>query len=100
KTLVGLTIWVLSLLSLWWLTRRSRRILRKSLGRELRPGEDSSLGAWLKLSSEQLESARTELSRDPFGKMSERIFGKPPEPERTEEITRIRMVDDDARTPG
>ena len=46
--IIGFAI-VMSLISLssWLITRKSRRILGQALGREIRPGEETSLRAWM-----------------------------------------------------
>ena len=65
----GLIAWiviVLLLLSVTWTTWKTRQILRKSLGRNLRSGEESSLRTWMELSNQSLDSASRELERDPF----------------------------------
>jgi hypothetical protein len=50
-------------LSSWLLTRKSRRILGKALGREIRAGEETSLRAWMDVPDAQLRSAAEEMGR-------------------------------------
>jgi hypothetical protein len=63
------TLVALSLASLVWTTRRSRRLLSELLNRPLQPGEESSIGVWMRLSSEQIEAGQRRLSADPFGRL-------------------------------
>jgi hypothetical protein len=46
-----------------WTTWTVNRIVRSSLGRNPRLGEDTSLNAWMRASSEALDTANRELSR-------------------------------------
>jgi hypothetical protein len=57
------------MLSVTWTTWKTRQILRKSLGRKLRSGEESSLRTWMELSNESLDTANRELARDPFARI-------------------------------
>jgi hypothetical protein len=52
--------------SLWWTTVKSRRILRQSLGRDLRKDEETSLRSWMQASDASLHKAAEELERNPF----------------------------------
>jgi hypothetical protein len=84
---IGVIAWsiiVLLLLSVTWTTWKTRQILRKSLGRHLRAGEESSLRTWMQLSDESLDSANRELARDPFARVLRfleklRIWSPPPQ---------------------
>jgi 4-amino-4-deoxy-L-arabinose transferase-like glycosyltransferase len=53
-------------LSLLWTTRKGRRLLARSIGRNLARGEETSIGAWLRASSFQLQAATHELEQNPF----------------------------------
>ena len=64
--MVGVSVLILALLSLTWMTWTVRRILRQSLGREPRLGEDTSLTGWMRTSSESLDTVNRELARNPF----------------------------------
>jgi hypothetical protein len=66
RGLFGLSILALVALSLGWTSWKSRRALRKSLGRDVRAGEDTSLRTWMSLPSESLEDAARELKDNPF----------------------------------
>ena len=77
------TVIILLMLSVTWTTWKTRQILRKSLGRKLRSGEESSLRTWMQLPNESLDSATRELERDPFAKVLRflerlRIWNAPP----------------------
>jgi hypothetical protein len=82
----GVIVWtviVLLMLSVTWTTWKTRQILRKSLGRKLRSGEESSLRTWMELPSESLDNASRELERDPFARVLRflenlRIWREPP----------------------
>ena len=50
-------------LSLAWSSWRVRQIIRKSLGRNPRLGEDTSLNSWMRGSRESLDTANHELAR-------------------------------------
>jgi len=93
KILVGFAFVALSFLSVWWTTRRTRKVLRNSLGRDLRRGEDASLTAWLNLSDDQLESAHIQLKRDPFSAIIEGMFDTNPTRD-TDDIIRMRPIVD------
>lgn len=64
----GVQLFVLALvaLSLGWTSWKSRRALRRSLGRDVRAGEDTSLRTWMSLPSESLKDAARELEDNPF----------------------------------
>ena len=66
RGLVGLTILALVGLSLGWTTWKSRRALRKSLGRDAQAGEDTSLRTWMSMPSESLDAAAKDLENNPF----------------------------------
>jgi hypothetical protein len=66
---VGTFVFTLTLLSLAWTTWKVHRILRKSLGREPRLGEDTSLTGWMRTSSESLDTVNRELVRNPFDRV-------------------------------
>ena len=66
RGLVGLSILALVALSLVWTTWKTRRALRKSLGRDVRAGEETSLRTWMSLPSESLDEAAKELEDNPF----------------------------------
>ena len=68
EALIAGSVIVLLLLSVTWTTWKTRRILRKSLGRQLRSGEESSLRTWMELPNESVDSANRELERDPFAR--------------------------------
>ena len=54
-------------LSSWLVTRRSRRILRQALGREIRDGEETSLRAWMSVPDAKLGAAAREMAEEtPF----------------------------------
>ena len=66
RGLVGLSILALAALSLGWTSWKTRRALRKSLGRESRAGEDTSLRTWMSLPSDSLDAAAKEVDANPF----------------------------------
>ena len=66
KLIYFLAVIGLTTLSLWWTTRRARKILRESLRREIRPNEEISLRAWMDVPDEQLRTAGRELKQSPF----------------------------------
>jgi hypothetical protein len=66
RGLVGLSILALVALSLAWTSWKTRRALRKSLGRDVRAGEDTSLRTWMSLPSKSLDDAARELEENPF----------------------------------
>ena len=66
RGLVGLSILALVALSLAWTSWKTRRALRKSLGRDVRAGEDTSLRTWMSLPSKSLDAAARELEENPF----------------------------------
>ena len=69
RGLIAWTVVALLMLSVTWTTWKTRQILRKSLGRKLKSGEDSSLRTWMQLSDESLDNASRELERDPFDRV-------------------------------
>jgi hypothetical protein len=83
RGLIAWSVIALLLLSVTWTTWKTRQILRKSLGRNLRSGEESSLRTWMELSNESLDAANRELARDPFARLLRfleklRIWSPPP----------------------
>ena len=66
RGVVGLTILALVGLSLGWTSWKTRRALRKSLGRDARAGEDTSLRTWMSMPSESLDAAANDLENNPF----------------------------------
>jgi hypothetical protein len=66
RGLIAWTVVAITVLSLWWTTRKARALLRQALGRELRDGEEMSLTSWMQASDASLENASRELDRDPF----------------------------------
>jgi hypothetical protein len=66
RAIVVLTVLALTLLSLWWTTFKSRQIMGRSLGRKLKAGEETSLRSWMDVPEAGLETATTELERNPF----------------------------------
>ena len=51
----------LTMLSSWWAGRRARQVLGRALGREIRPGEETSLRAWMAVPRETLATVDQEL---------------------------------------
>ena len=76
RGVVGLTILALVALSLGWTSWKSRRALRKSLGRDVRAGEDTSLRTWMNLPSESLDAAAKELEDNPFNNVLDSMGSK------------------------
>jgi hypothetical protein len=75
---LAVVFFLLSVASLWWTTRRSRRILEKALNRSLRTEEEASLSTWMRADEAAIRAAQQELPRDPFGRLHDRlrdIFG-------------------------
>ena len=68
-------------LSLGWTSWKSRRALRKSLGRDARVGEDTSLRTWMSLPSESLDDANRELKDNPFQRALDKMGSKADGPE-------------------
>ena len=67
RTLISLAFFAVTGLSLAWTNWKSRRVLRESLGRDVKAGEDTSLRTWMQVSDEKLDSAARELSEgNPF----------------------------------
>jgi hypothetical protein len=71
KAVIFSIILGLTVLSSWLVTLKSRRILRRSLGRELRAGEESSLKAWMSVPDAALADAPQQIGGNP----AERAFG-------------------------
>ena len=71
KSIVFLSILGLMALSSWLMTRRSRAILQKSLGRDIREGEETSLRAWMSVPDATLRTAHEEIGANP----AEQILG-------------------------
>ena len=65
KVIVFLCIIGLLALSSWVMTRRARRILSQSLGRDVRAGEETSLRAWMAVPDATLQAAHDELRANP-----------------------------------
>ncbi len=57
---------VLAVLSLWWTSRRERKILGGALGRKVREEDETSLKTWMNLRADQLADAERDLARNPF----------------------------------
>jgi hypothetical protein len=66
RALIAWTVVAITVLSLWWTTRKARALLRQALGRELRDGEEMSLASWMQASDASLDTASKQLDRDPF----------------------------------
>ena len=66
RAIVVSTVLALTLLSLWWTTFKSRQIMSRSLGRKLKAGEETSVRSWMEVPEAGLETATTELERNPF----------------------------------
>jgi hypothetical protein len=73
---VQLLVLALVVLSLGWTSWKSRRALRKSLGRDARAGEDTSLRTWMALPSESLDAAASDLEDNPFQGVLDRMGPK------------------------
>jgi hypothetical protein len=58
-------------LSSWWMTRRARLILGRSLGRKLKTGEETSLKAWMSVPDAALAAAPEQMGGNP----AERVLG-------------------------
>lgn len=87
RGIVAWTVVGLTLLSLGWTTVKSRRLMRRFLGRKLKTGEETSLKSWMDVPDAGLEIATRELERDPFERLVRRFqkmgmwkddFGDPP----------------------
>jgi hypothetical protein len=70
KALVFLTVIVLLSVSSWLMSRKARRMLGESLGRQIRNGEETSLRAWMSVPDATLRQAQAELS----GNVAERAL--------------------------
>jgi hypothetical protein len=66
RSLIAWIVLGITALSLWWTTIKARRILRASLGRKLRTGEETSLRSWMQASDASLHEAAEQLERNPF----------------------------------
>ena len=55
-------------LSSWWMTLRARRILGRSLGREIKAGEETSLRTWMSVPDRDLATAADEIGDNPIEK--------------------------------
>ena len=66
RGIVAWTVVALTLLSLWWTTFKSRRLMSRFLGRQLKTGEETSLRSWMDVPDAGLERATRELERNPF----------------------------------
>ena len=89
--LILLGIVVLSVLSLWWTRRTSRRILQRALSRPVSDAEQSSIATWMKVPDDQLASGAQALVADPFGRAGRRLTQyaeRAPEPRHTSIIDR------------
>jgi hypothetical protein len=76
RTLIGTVILALVVLSALWTAIKSRRLLRHSLGREIKPGEEMSLKSWMQVSDGDLEAANKALDRDPFDRVLKAVAKK------------------------
>ena len=65
-SVVGFLLLALALLSITWTTLKTRAILNRSLGRNVRRGEETSLKTWMTLSDSQLDASLRELKKNPF----------------------------------
>jgi hypothetical protein len=71
KSILFLIVLGLMGLSSWLITRRSRRILGRALGREIREGEETSLKAWMAVPSDVLAKVPDELGGGPTERVLE-----------------------------
>lgn len=55
-------------LSSWWMTLRARRILGRSLGREIKAGEETSLRTWMSVPDRDLATAADQIGNNPIEK--------------------------------
>jgi hypothetical protein len=69
RAIVTWTVIAFTLLSLSWTTFKSRQLMRRFLGRQLKAGEETSLRSWMEVSDEGLETATKELDRNPFDRV-------------------------------
>jgi hypothetical protein len=69
RALIAAGVLALMALSALWTTIKSRRLLRQSLGREIKPGEEMSLRSWMQVSDRDLESANKALDQDPLNRL-------------------------------
>ena len=61
----ALCVMAVASVSLAWTSWRVRQIVRKSLGRKPRLGEDTSLNSWMRSPGESLDTANRELAQVP-----------------------------------
>jgi hypothetical protein len=66
RELLDLLILALTALSAGWTGWKSRRILKESLGRNVREEDQTSLRTWMQVPSDKLEAAARELQENPF----------------------------------
>jgi hypothetical protein len=59
---------------------KERQFLKKSLGRTIRPGEEDTLGIWLKVPTAQLGDEVRELEKNPFAALANSFSGLPGTP--------------------
>jgi hypothetical protein len=74
-SLAGMTVLVLLWLSRRWTENRKRGVLQRTLRRQLRTGEEDSLGAWLKVPQRDLDQVSKELAKNPFTPLVDTIEG-------------------------
>ncbi len=66
RALIALGILASAALSLLRTTWKARQILRRALGRKLKPSEELSIRTWMTASDADLETASQELSQNPL----------------------------------
>ena len=71
KAGIMVSIIFLTAVSSWFMTRKARKILSRSLGRDLRAGEETSLRAWMSVPDAALTDAPGDLGANP----AERALG-------------------------
>jgi hypothetical protein len=76
----GLAFLVLLALSIHWAKVREREFLKRSLGRSIRPGEEDTLGVWLKVPPDRLDGEVLELEKNPFAALANAFTGVPGTP--------------------
>ena len=57
-------------LSIHWAKVKEREFLKKSLRRSVRPGEEDTLGVWLKVPADRLDDEALELGKNPFAALA------------------------------
>jgi hypothetical protein len=90
RTIVFVIVIGLMSVSSWLMTRRARRVLSRSLGREVRAGEESSLRAWMSVPDAALAAAPEELGGNPAEIVLETansLDRRMPEPWRTDHLS-------------